>query len=155
MKVAGPFDDHDLASHILRMVSRNWQDQCELSGATVPQSIRELLETFDTLTEPSHSIRLEMSRRLQSCLATPRSGWSPLIKMKVFPKNVARRSIACFVTSMGVHIPPIILRTARSMIPMEPQRRTSMGRHPMEPLVDLRNLLKESSYGNYPLKSTN
>jgi hypothetical protein len=35
-KVCGPFDDTDLASHILRMVSRNWQDQYELSGALVP-----------------------------------------------------------------------------------------------------------------------
>eukprot|EP00804_Cyclotella_cryptica_P016279 CCRYP_005743-RA/>CCRYP_005743-RA protein AED:0.85 eAED:1.00 QI:0/0/0/0.66/1/1/3/0/377 len=37
-KVCGPFDDADLASHILRMVPRNWQDQYELSGALVPQS---------------------------------------------------------------------------------------------------------------------
>jgi hypothetical protein len=29
------------------------------------------------------------------------------------------------------------------MIPTEPKRRTSMGRNPMEPLMDLRNLLKE------------
>jgi hypothetical protein len=40
-KVCGPFDDTDLASHILRMVPRNWQDQYELSGALVPQSVRE------------------------------------------------------------------------------------------------------------------
>ena len=45
-KVVGPFDDPDLASHILRMVPRNWQDQYELTGSTIPQSIRELLEAL-------------------------------------------------------------------------------------------------------------
>ena len=30
MEVVGPFDDPNLASHILRMVPRNWQDQFEL-----------------------------------------------------------------------------------------------------------------------------
>ena len=48
-KVVGPFDDPDLASHILRMVPWNWQDQYELTGATVPQSIRELLEALECI----------------------------------------------------------------------------------------------------------
>eukprot|EP00804_Cyclotella_cryptica_P025223 CCRYP_010333-RA/>CCRYP_010333-RA protein AED:0.55 eAED:1.00 QI:0/-1/0/1/-1/1/1/0/142 len=43
------FDDPDLASHILRMVPRNWQDQYELSGATVPQSVRKLLEALESI----------------------------------------------------------------------------------------------------------
>jgi hypothetical protein len=39
---------------------------------------------------------------------------------------------------------------------MEPQRKTSMGRNPVEPLMDLRNLLEEEvAMRNYPLKSTN
>jgi hypothetical protein len=63
--------------------------------------------------------------------------------MNGFPRNVARRSIACFVKSMGAHIPPTILWTAGSTTPTEPQRRTSMGRNPMEPLMDLRDLLEE------------
>ena len=46
-KVCGPFDDADLASHILRMVPWNWQNQFELSGALVPQSVRELLEVLE------------------------------------------------------------------------------------------------------------
>jgi hypothetical protein len=46
-KVCGPFDDANLASHILRMVPRNWQDQYELNGALVPQSVRELLEVLE------------------------------------------------------------------------------------------------------------
>ena len=37
----------DLASHILRMVPRNWQDQYELSGALVPQSVRELSDVLE------------------------------------------------------------------------------------------------------------
>ena len=48
-KVVGPFDDSDLASHILRMVSRNWQNKYELTGATVPQSFRELLEALERI----------------------------------------------------------------------------------------------------------
>ncbi len=36
----------DLASHILRMVPWNWQNQYELSGATVPKSVKELLEAL-------------------------------------------------------------------------------------------------------------
>jgi hypothetical protein len=43
------FDDADLASHILRMVPRNWQDQYELTGGTVPQSVRKLLEALERI----------------------------------------------------------------------------------------------------------
>jgi hypothetical protein len=42
------------------------------------------------------------------------------------------------------------------MILTETQRRTSKGRSPMEPLMDLRDLLEEEvAMCNYPLKSTN
>ena len=46
-KVVGPFDDTDLASLILRMIPRNWQDQYELSGAMVSQSVRKLHEVLE------------------------------------------------------------------------------------------------------------
>ena len=46
-KVCGSFDDADLASHILRMVPLNWQDKYDLSGALVPQNVRELLEVLE------------------------------------------------------------------------------------------------------------
>jgi hypothetical protein len=53
-------------------------------------------------------------------------------------------------------MPPIALLTAGSTNPMKPQRRTSMGKNPMEPLMNLRNLLKEEvAMCNYTLKSTN
>ncbi len=48
-KVVGHFDDADLANHILRMVPQNWQDQYKLSGALVPQSVRELLKVFECI----------------------------------------------------------------------------------------------------------
>ena len=48
-KVCGPFDDADLASHILRMVPQNLQGQYEHSGALVPQSVRELLEVLECI----------------------------------------------------------------------------------------------------------
>ncbi len=38
-KVVQPFDDDDLTSHILRMVPRQLQDQYELMGSTVFQSV--------------------------------------------------------------------------------------------------------------------
>ena len=47
--IIGPFDYADLASHILRMVPKNWQDRNELSGATCPQSVRKLLEALEFL----------------------------------------------------------------------------------------------------------
>ena len=40
------FDDVNLVSHILRMVPRHWQDQYELMGAIVPESVCKLLEAL-------------------------------------------------------------------------------------------------------------
>ena len=51
-KVVKLFDDVDLVSHILRMVPRHWQDQPELTGATVPQSICKLLEALSASKRP-------------------------------------------------------------------------------------------------------
>jgi hypothetical protein len=48
-KEVEPFDDADLASHILRMVPKHWQDQYELTGGTVPQSIRKLLKVLERI----------------------------------------------------------------------------------------------------------
>ncbi len=58
-KVCGPFDDADLASHILRMVPQNWRDQYELSGAVVLQSVRELLEVLERIEKAYPTRRLE------------------------------------------------------------------------------------------------
>jgi len=46
-KVLKPFDATDLASHILQIVPRHWQDQYKLRGATVPQSVCKLLEASE------------------------------------------------------------------------------------------------------------
>ncbi len=48
-KVVQAFNDVDQASHILRMVPKNWQDQYKLTGGTVPQSIRKLLEALECI----------------------------------------------------------------------------------------------------------
>ena len=48
-KVVQAFDDVDLASHILRMVPRNWQDQYELTVGSVPQSVRKLVEALERI----------------------------------------------------------------------------------------------------------
>jgi hypothetical protein len=57
-KIIGPFDDANIASHILRMVPRIWQDQYKLSGATAPQSIRELLEALERIKKPFRLTRI-------------------------------------------------------------------------------------------------
>jgi hypothetical protein len=80
-KVEGLNDDPNLASHICRMVLRNWKDQYELTGATVPQSIRELLEALEHIKRASPPIRFEMGIRRLPSLATPLRGrWDSLMK---------------------------------------------------------------------------
>jgi hypothetical protein len=58
-KEVEPFNDADLASHILRMVPKHWQDQYNLTGGTVPQSVCKLLEALESIekafpTEKEH-----------------------------------------------------------------------------------------------------
>ena len=48
-KAIQAFDDVDLASHILRMVPRQWQDQYELTGNTVLQSVQKLLKALERI----------------------------------------------------------------------------------------------------------
>ena len=48
-KAVKAFDDIDLASHILRMVPRQWQDQYKLTGNTVPQSVQKLLQVLERI----------------------------------------------------------------------------------------------------------
>jgi hypothetical protein len=44
-----PFDDANLASHMLRMVPKHWQDHYKLTGGTVPQSVCKLLEALECI----------------------------------------------------------------------------------------------------------
>ena len=48
-KVMELFNEMDLASHILRMVPKHWQDQYKLMGAAVPQSVCKLLEALECI----------------------------------------------------------------------------------------------------------
>ena len=48
-KVVQAFKDADLASYILQMVPRNWQDQYELTGGIVPQSVCKLLKALERI----------------------------------------------------------------------------------------------------------
>jgi hypothetical protein len=58
-KVTGPFDAPDLASHILRMVPWNWQDQNKLTEAMVPQSIWEILEALECIDKAFPTDKVE------------------------------------------------------------------------------------------------
>ena len=71
-KVCGPFDDADLASHMLRRVPWNWQDQYELSGALalVPQSVRELLEVLECIKKAYPIEKMGKDLRMQPSLTT-------------------------------------------------------------------------------------
>ena len=42
--IIGPFDDADLASHIIRMVPRTWQDQYKLRGVENLVDLRNLIK---------------------------------------------------------------------------------------------------------------
>ena len=152
IKITGPFDDADLASHILRIVPRNWQDQCKLSGATVP---RKLFEALENIEKPFWLTRIMKGPRAALNQVTfPRGRWSPL--MKRLPRDVEGKTIVCFVSNMGAHTWPTTLQNARSTNPTAPQRRTSMGRMHMENLVDPRKLIKEEvAIHNYQLKLRN
>jgi hypothetical protein len=73
-----------------------------------------------------------------------------------FLRDIAQKSIALSARNMGAHIPPITLRTAGSMSPTGPLRRTSRDLNRMDPLVEPRDLLEEEvAMRNYLLKSTN
>ncbi len=50
-KVVHAFNDADLASHILQMVPKHWQDQYKLTGDTVLQSIHKLLEELECINK--------------------------------------------------------------------------------------------------------
>ena len=155
-KITGLLDDTDLASRILRMIPRTWQEKYKLNGATVPQCVRKLLEAQEFiekafLTDKDHEGPKSSTKLSDS---TKRKMIYPL--MKGFPRDAARKNIVRFASNMGVHTQPTTLRTARSMNPTAHERRTSMGRMPVENLVDPRNLIKEEvAMCNYPLKLRN
>ncbi len=85
-KVCGPFDDADLASHILRMVPRNWQDQYELSGALVPQSVRELLEVLERIEKAYPTEKVGEGPK-----NAPKSSDSSKKKMVSFSERIPKR----------------------------------------------------------------
>ena len=130
-KVCGPFDDADLASHILRMVPRNWQDQYELSGALVPQNVRELLEVLERIEKAYPTEKVGEGPKT---VAKANDSWSLLVTG--FQRNVAQRSTVLSARNMGAHIPPTTLRIAGSMNPMGPQSQASRGENQMETLMD-------------------
>jgi hypothetical protein len=97
----GPFDDTNLASHILRMVPQNWQYQYDLTGAMVPQSVKEL-------HIPPTRLEMDLSyHQVHRVVQEERVTFNDRI-----PKKYALRSIALSARNMGAHVPPITLQTA-------------------------------------------
>ena len=89
-KVGQAFDDADLASHILRKVPRNWQDQYELTGSTVPQSVRQLLKALECNKKPTQSRRNAKGlRQVQQEVVPARKGWSLLVTKS--PRRPAKK----------------------------------------------------------------
>ena len=108
-KVVQSFDDADLASHILRMVPRNWQDQYELTGGTAPQSVRKLLEALERIEK---AFPTEKDREKPKAGAT--GGGSSKKKMVSIlmtesPRSPARmQNTAHYAGSMGARRTPTI-----------------------------------------------
>ena len=86
-KVVQSFDDADLASHILRMVPRNWQDQYELTGSTIPQSVRKLLEALERIEK---AFPTKKDREKPKAGAT--GGGSSKKKMVSFDDRIPKKS---------------------------------------------------------------
>jgi hypothetical protein len=85
-KVVKLFDDVDLTSHVLRMVSRHWQDQYKLTGATVLQSMQKLLEALDRIKKAFPTEK--------GCEGTPGSamgGGSSKKKMVTFSERIPKK----------------------------------------------------------------
>jgi hypothetical protein len=138
-KVVQSFDDADLASHILCMVPRNWQDQYKLTGGTVPQSVCKLLIALAHIKE---AYLTEKDHKKPKAEAT--GGGSSKKKMVSFddripkksrnlttesPRSPARmQSTAHYAGSMGACRTPTIRATARSITRMILRKRASQGR---------------------------
>ena len=121
-----PFNDADLANHILRMLPKHWQDQYELTGCTVSQSVCKLLEDLaytkkDFPTKKEHKgpklVWLEV--------ALPRKVWS-LSAAKSQRNPTSKQSTVPYESSMGVCTTPVILASAVSM------RRTVLRKGPLQ-----------------------
>ena len=86
IKIIGPFYDTDLANHILRMVPRNWQDQYELSGAMVPQTVRKLVEALE---------HIKRAYPMDTVCEGPKGGTkpsdSPKRKMVSFDERISKK----------------------------------------------------------------
>ncbi len=86
-KVVQAFDDVDLASHILRMVPRNWQDQYELTVGSVPQSVRKLVEALECI-EKAYPTDKERERPKSST----DGGGSSKKRMVTFSDRIPKKS---------------------------------------------------------------
>ena len=146
-KVVGPFDDTDHAW--------NWQDQYEHSEATVPQSDRELLEALK-LIEKSYPANKIADRPKNSAKLTD----SSKRKMVSFDERIPKkhhRGKHCSLCKKhgGTHITHNT-QDCRKYESNGTMKKNSVGRKPMDPLAELRDLIKEEvAMYNNPLKSIN
>ena len=127
-KVVEPFNDADLASHILRMVPKHWQDQYKHTGGTVPQSVRKLLKVLEHIKK-AFLTKKECKGPKASMLEVvpPRKGWS--LSATESPRSPARKqSTVSYARSMGVHRIPIIRGTAVSLTRTVLRREPSQGK---------------------------
>ncbi len=107
-KVVQAFNDVDLASHILRMVSRHWQDQYELMGGTVLQSGLKLLEALEHIKKafPTKKDR-EKPKAGAPGGGSSKKRWS-LSMTKSLRKPERKQSTVRYARSMGACRIPII-----------------------------------------------
>ncbi len=117
-KVVQAFKDVDLASHILQMIPRNWQDQYKLTGGTEPQSVRKLLEVLECIKKAYLTKKeWEGPSKMQQEVIPPRKGWS--LSATGSPRSPARKqSTVHYARSMGACRTPSTQVTARNTIRM-------------------------------------
>ncbi|KAL3784137.1 hypothetical protein HJC23_005795 [Cyclotella cryptica] len=116
----------------------------KLSGALVPQSVRELLEVLERIEKAYPTEKVGEGPK-----TVAKANDSSRKKMVSFsdriPKKCRTEKYCSLCKKHGVHIPPTTLRIAGSMTPMGPQSQASREENQMETLVDKRDLVEEES----------
>ncbi len=137
------------------MVPQNWHYQYELSGALIPQSVRELLEVLECIKKacPIEKVGEGPKNAAKSSDSSTKkmisfSDWIPKRRHTEKYCSLCKKHGGAHTT----HNTPDCQKYDSNGTP----KKNFKGQNQLEPLVDPRDLLKEEvAMRNYPLKSTN
>ncbi len=114
------FDDADLASHILRMVPRQWQDQYKLMGSTVPQNVQKLLEALERIKKAFPTEKERKGPKASATGGGSSKKWMVSFSDQIPKKSAKKQSTVPYKRNRGALRTPIIWGTAVSMRRMVP-----------------------------------